>query len=395
MGSYGNMDDVDIPVASTTPGPDYAEQVSATLQVLYDVLNVAVTPAGMSIDDDLDMKVAAVYSALLNAERVTLENKSSALNASTFPISLYMVDGELYFNDNAGNQVQITDGGAVNASALAGITGSGYGSSGVEVNWDSANSVYRLRDGTGTNDFADVAVDDVLLNDGSGNTVTVGAPSISSDYTLTLPTAVPGSTSLVTMSSGGALATSRDPSVDTVTTTGNIVVGDDLTVTNDLVVSNGDVTLTSGNLSVSSGTLSATDVKYQSAQTLLLPGHSALLTGNSSNTGATSGYVTLDNIGAVIFSLPLRVGDRLSALSLHYEQTGAGTTTVLLYSVNAGIQSSISLSSNTRTTTGSFTTIDPTFTATTLAANTFYRVDVSTTGTSCEIYGLEVGLTRP
>jgi hypothetical protein len=159
----------------------------------------------MDISSDLSFKSGVTYSAATNLERCTFENKASVISAATFPTSLYMVSGELYFNDNSGNQVQVTNEGAVNVSSAGGITGTGYGSSDVEVNWDSGATAYRFRSGPATDDFASVYVNDVLLGDGSGNAITLAAPSISGDYTVTLPAAAPASTSVVEMDSSGVL----------------------------------------------------------------------------------------------------------------------------------------------------------------------------------------------
>ena len=127
--SYGTSLGLTLPTVGVTVGPTYATQVNTALQSLINILEAKVTPAGLDISSDLSFKSGVNYSAALNMERATYENKSSALNAASFPVAIYVANGELYYNDNAGNQVQISNNGTLDVSALAGITGSGYGSS--------------------------------------------------------------------------------------------------------------------------------------------------------------------------------------------------------------------------------------------------------------------------
>lgn len=215
--SYGTSLGITLPTVSVTQGPLYATQVNSALQTVINTLETKVTPSGMDINDDLNFKSGLVYNAALNLERATFENKDSAISAATFPVGLYVVGGELYYNDNAGNQVQVTLNGEVNVSTTGGITGTGYGESSVEVNWDSTNVAYRFRSGGGADDFADVVCNDVTLNDGSGNYLTIGAPSLSSDESYTLPSLPSSGTEVVTLTSAGVMSTGVDLALGDIT----------------------------------------------------------------------------------------------------------------------------------------------------------------------------------
>lgn len=226
---YGSPHTSTLPTVGSTAGPTYATQINAAIEELRETLDTSVSPSGMDMNDDLSFLSGGTYNGITDLGRANFEDKSAAISAATNPRSVYVVDGELYFNDGAGNQIQITTGGVLNSASTGAITGSGYGSSGVEVTWDAGTEEYRFRSGSATDNYGDLKGDDFLLSDGSSNFVRVTAQAMSADYTMTLPAAVPASTSLVTMSSAGTLATSRDPSVDTVTTTGLITAGGGVT----------------------------------------------------------------------------------------------------------------------------------------------------------------------
>lgn len=400
--SYGNFS-ITIPVPGDTVGPTYAANVSDGLEAIQDVLDTKVTPVGMSIDDDLNFRVATNYAAALNIERVTLENKDAALNAATFPVALYVVSGNLYYNNNAGNAVQITNGDSVDVSASAGITGSGYGAadSGVEVNWDAANTKYRMRSGNGADDFASVELNNVLLNDGSSHTLTLAAPSMSANYTLTLPTAVPASTSLLTMASSGATATTRDPSVDTVTTSGNAIVGGTATIAGDTTVSTGDLIVTAGDVTATAGTttvgalvagslsLNTTSTTVHAAAGLPADGSTAAYASG----GAVEGAVTISggSPNGIVFHIPTQgIAPVITAVTVYFRQLASGIAT-FEYGYMTGSGTTI-----TQTWVDSDTTASTIWTALTLttdstvASNRGYHAYLQTTATSMQVSHIAV-----
>lgn len=219
-----------------TAGTTYASQINTALSTLETELERKVVPADMTINAGLSFLSSGSYYPATDLKYVQLSLQSeSALAAASYPMSLFAgsTDGELYFNDNSGRQIQITTNGSVNVSTSGGVTGSGYGSTGVEIRWDSGDGEYEFRSGSGTNDYADLRADDVLLSDGSTNFVTLTAQAMASDYTITLPAAVPASTSVVQMSSAGTLTASPSGNI---ATTGTVATGA-LTVTGSATVS--------------------------------------------------------------------------------------------------------------------------------------------------------------
>lgn len=203
--AYGDSLGVTLPEVLVTPGATAAGMINAAIQACVDRLESQVTVAGLDINADLSMQSGATPFGLIDVHRVSFYDQTSALNAVTYPQALYAVGSDLYFNDDAGNQVRIVTAGGVDVSVAGGITGAGYGVSGVEVNWDGTN--YNFKNAAGADAYASVVVDDVLLRDASGNAIRLAAPAgMAADYTITLPGAVPAAQSFMTMDNAGAVA---------------------------------------------------------------------------------------------------------------------------------------------------------------------------------------------
>jgi hypothetical protein len=237
-----------------------APQVVAAITALEVELERAVVPADMSMSADLSFLVASENYRVTDLLASSYVLNASQLSAVTYPRSVYFagVEGDAYVNDGAGRQIRITSGGSVNIAATGSITSTGspaYGSDGVELRWDGADLEYEMRAGSDTDDYGDVRLDDVIFNDGTGNFIRLGAPSIASDYTITFPTAVPASTSLVQMSSAGVLTASPSGNVATSGTvaTGALTVTGASTMSSSLGVSGA----LSGGSIVSSTTINA------------------------------------------------------------------------------------------------------------------------------------------
>lgn len=225
---YGSPHTATIPVVGVTTGPTFAVQINAAIAEIRATVDAKVTPAGIDINADLSFLSGITRFAATDVERIAFDNKGAPIAAATFPTAVFVSGGDLFFNDASARQVQITAGGAVNVSTTGGITGAGYGTGGVELNYDSGTNSYRFRSGVGTDSFAAIECDDVILRDGSGNTCRFVAPAMAANYTLTVPAAVPGSTSLIQMDAAGALTASNALAVNqsiTTSGTGGIVIG--------------------------------------------------------------------------------------------------------------------------------------------------------------------------
>lgn len=321
--AYGDIISDNIPGVLVTPGPDFATDINELLADILACIQSKVTPAGFSMTSDLTFRSAdgTTYYAPTNLHRASFYSQGSLLSAATYPTAVYVKSGELYYNDSAGNQVQVTSAGFVNA-APGNITGTNYGTGGKEVNWDDANLTYRMRSGTATDDYADVSMDDLLLNDGSGNFARVTAGAMAADLTFTLPVSAPGTdNAVITCSTAGVLAASVNPTLDGLTSTALITAQAGVTAS-----ANQDFTVSG------TGRYNHGDIAFMYGPkeiTQLSGAGSVAFTFDTAN-GA---YALLSNAATVagLQLVGLPVGARIRTITIHWYSGGAGTPTFRLY----------------------------------------------------------------
>lgn len=184
-------------------------------------LGVPIPTAGIDLDADLPFGGFAATGV-----------KAIDFNAVTAIVSGYLTslfvssaDNELYWRTSGGVNVKVTNGTSLNAALLGGIVGD-YGTGDEEVSYSSSSFIYNfLRDDSPLRRaFIDTA--DIRLFE-SANGITsavklISPTALAASYTITFPTALPGSTSLMLMSAAGVISTSRTPTIDTLTVTGLI-----------------------------------------------------------------------------------------------------------------------------------------------------------------------------
>jgi hypothetical protein len=188
------------PVPGVDPGPDYANNLANSLNII-DQHNhspgngVLIQPNGMNIN--IDLPFGNNNATGLRSARFVSQSAPLSLGADLG--CLYVSGNELYYNDEAGNRVQITASGAVNATAsgIASGTASAAFSSGVLVVKSTSTS------------GANVLMKSLeLTNSGNlTNILTLAAPTLSGGITETLPTP-PGATSFMQMDSSGNMSAS-------------------------------------------------------------------------------------------------------------------------------------------------------------------------------------------
>lgn len=119
-------------------------------------------------------------------------------------------DNELCWRTTGGVDVQLTSGNSLNAALLGGFTGD-YGSGGSTVSFTSGSSIYNFLRAANHRAFIDCS--DIRLFQGTAaitNAVKIRSPnSLAASYDWIFPTALPGSTSLVQLSSGGQVSASN------------------------------------------------------------------------------------------------------------------------------------------------------------------------------------------
>lgn len=166
---------------------------------------VRIPAGGLNITGDLTFNGTA---ALLAAKAVGFTAQASYTTARS--LFVRSSDNELMWRSHAGADIQITSGATLNLSLVGGITGD-YAAASASFYYDDANETYRaLNAAPLPNDWARIAAGDVdLYENGSGITTRVRLSSpagLAGSYALTFPAALPGSTSLLTVSSAGAIA---------------------------------------------------------------------------------------------------------------------------------------------------------------------------------------------
>ena len=151
---------------------------------------VAITPAALDINDNIEM----TSFGLLNTGQIDFtEVPDLTSGAQTLFVS--SADGELYWRNDAGTNVQLTSGATINVSLASGIAGD-YSSAGAEVAYDSANKLYTFKDESSpTKKWARVASGPLRMYE-YNTTESVYLehiidPTLASSYTLIWPAALP------------------------------------------------------------------------------------------------------------------------------------------------------------------------------------------------------------
>jgi len=174
---------------------------------------VTVKTAGISINADLTF--ASLY-APINLHRITFAS-IVALSSNNKSLFVNTADNELYWRSNAGTNVKLTSGSALNVAAFTGGIGGDYASVGAAVAFDDAGDRYTFKQQAPGN-WARLASGDVrLFETGTTDSVFVGlaAPSaLVGSYTITMPLAAPTTgTRPVQMTTGGVITAGNSDNV--------------------------------------------------------------------------------------------------------------------------------------------------------------------------------------
>lgn len=225
----------------------------------------------------------------------------AALASGTKRIFVSSSDNELYWRTNAGTNVKLTSGSSINTSLVGGIVGD-YSSVGAEVAYEDSTDSYTFKQ-QGTKPWARMRSGEVRIYEtGTTETVYIGIATpaaLGGTYTLTLPTALPGSTSLLQVTSGGTVSFSN--SIGALT---------------------------------SSSTVTATDFRHTAAQTLIIPG-GALIghTGHTRLDGGTSGaqigWTLGNNTNKLTCNVTgLKSGDIITGFTVYAQKITNASTTI-------------------------------------------------------------------
>ncbi len=158
-----------------------------------------IRPAGIMIDDDLDFESNnAIGLRAVRFEGIDLGD----LGVSDID-ELVVSDGDLYYVDGDGTQIQITADGA-----LAGTPGSISGLvPPASASYASGPKLFTFSSSSGF--VAGIAAGPLVLTDAStsgGNAATIKVPAaLAANYQITLPSALPVSTKFLNLSSAGVV----------------------------------------------------------------------------------------------------------------------------------------------------------------------------------------------
>lgn len=192
-----------VPITGVTVGPDWANEVNASL-VLIDNHNhaqgsgVAITPAGLNINSDFPLQ----GNNLTLVRTVRFQVPSIQPASASDLLCLYSFGQDLYYRDGAGNQVRITQGGSITGAAgnITNLT------SPASVTYVSGTTTFVFQAAANTAGNLDAGA--VILRNltASSKGLTLSPPSaMAADYTITLPALPLSATSILSISTGGAM----------------------------------------------------------------------------------------------------------------------------------------------------------------------------------------------
>lgn len=190
-----------VPSVGAESGPDYAFDINGDLSILdaHDHspgAGVQITPAGININSALTLN----SNFLTNVAGITLTAQSSTPAVNT----VYESGNDLFFVDGVGNNVRLTQSGAVagtpgSIANLVPPASASYVSGTSTFVWQSGVNI------AASMDFGAATFRNLTPNSTFGMTLQAPA-SLGADFTLTLPLP-PASTSVVTMDSSGNFGT--------------------------------------------------------------------------------------------------------------------------------------------------------------------------------------------
>lgn len=199
-----------LPDPLVTLGPLWAQELNTAFGVIdnHDHSSgkgLPVTPAGLNINAALTFNTKSATD--LGLARFT--SLGAVLVGLLDKNQVYVVNGELYYQDGSGTNVQITAAGSVNIAGVGGI--SGLSGTTAALTYSNSLKTFILTQDSGISAKLDTGRVTIRDEVGSANGVTLKSPSsLAGSYTLTLPAALPASTKILTVTSGGVVGAAYD-----------------------------------------------------------------------------------------------------------------------------------------------------------------------------------------
>lgn len=192
-----------VPVPGTEPGPDWANDLVADMYAIdsHDHSSgkgVPITPDGMDISADLPMG----NNNLTEVRSVNFTAQGAPLALADDLGCLYVSGADLYYNDEAGNQVRITQSGSVTGSSGT-ITGLPSGTA--SASYSAGTFTFQ----SATSTPANMAVGPLIIGRNAASSKTVSLTphaAQAANFDMVFPAALPGSTLPVTVDASGNMA---------------------------------------------------------------------------------------------------------------------------------------------------------------------------------------------
>jgi hypothetical protein len=288
----------------------------------------------------------------------------SSVTTSNLVRSLFVdADGDLNYRNENGVDVQITENTTLDVGDFGGIVGD-YATGNAALYYDNTGKLYRmLQSAPLPNVWAGVDCGGLKLYEkasGITNGITIQSPtSLSAAYSLTLPTALPGSTSLLQVTSTGAVQATTSPTVS--------------------------------------------DLKLSSIRTKNLHIASAEINRGAGTPAAFSSdfsLITHGNTAADVAAIPLNldIGDRVREVRFYIRKLSGATSidcSLRYITASSGAVTTAGTASNSASAPGRVTVTIASLTETLATGRLYHLVVNGNGGTTDEWYGCEVDYDRP
>lgn len=201
-----------LPTIGVDSGLTWEEGVNANSNILDDHDHspgngVPISASGININSNLSFNNNSAIN--LKSLQLTAQSSLSALR------SIYSIGADLYYNDGAGNVIQMTSGGSVNATSSgisSGTATASFVSSVLVVN-SAANTPANIQGGS------------LLIGNNVANSkfLTLAPPSaMAANFTLTLPS-LPAATNIMTLDTSGNIAATLNVDNTSLQISGNAI----------------------------------------------------------------------------------------------------------------------------------------------------------------------------
>lgn len=164
-------------------------------------------------DIEADLEAPVLFSEISATSTLNCNNQAISNlkylqfylgNSTAIPVrGIGFKDGEFYITDAAGNSIQVTNGGVLNYAATGGFVGE-YVSAGAQASFVNATDLYEFKNEAGAA-YADIRLDDLFVSNSTTAYCQIGFGG-SSNISLLLPTALPGSTGFMFVDNVGQIS---------------------------------------------------------------------------------------------------------------------------------------------------------------------------------------------